>query len=143
MNTYIEPTQESAQAAFSRDFPGAVIMLNLLRLKDMADYSYSPELAPEQPISGREAFQKYIEHTLPFLTESGGEILFLGEGGQYFIGPQSERWDLVMLIKQSSLNSFIEFASNQSYLEGIGHRTSAIMDSRLLPLNEFRVDCSD
>jgi hypothetical protein len=140
MNTYIEPTQESAQAVFSRDFPSAVIMLNLLRLNEIADYSSSPELAPAQPISGREAFQKYIEHTLPFLTESDGEILFLGDGGQFLIGPQAEHWDLVMLIKQSSLSAFIDFASNQSYMAGIGHRTSAIMDSRLLPLNEFNLE---
>ena len=31
----------------------------------------------------------------------------------------------------------MEFASNQEYLAGIGHRTAALEDSRLLPLVEF------
>lgn len=134
--TYIEPTQEAGIALFSRNITGEVVMLNLLRLKETADYSATPELAPEKPISGRDAFQKYIEHTLPFLKESGGELLFLGDGGRYFIGPQDESWDIVMLVKQTSIASFIAFASHKEYLAGMGHRTAAIMDSRLLPIVE-------
>lgn len=113
-------------------------MLNMLRFKDIADYSANPELAPEKPISGREAFQKYIDHTLPFLKASGGELLLLGSGGRFFIGPQDEQWDLVMLVKQSSLASFMAFASNNEYLAGMGHRSAAVSDSRLLPIIECK-----
>ena len=112
-------------------------MLNLLRFRTVADYSAHPQLMPNVPISGREAFQKYIDHTLPFLRKSGGEIVFLGEGGSFLIGPQDERWDLAMLIRQHSLSDFMAFASNQEYLAGIGHRTAALEDSRLLPLVEI------
>jgi hypothetical protein len=133
---YLEPTQEAGAALFSRNITGEVVMLNLLRLREVADYSVSPELSPEEPISGRTAFQRYIEHTMPFLKDSGGELTFLGSGGQFFIGPTDEQWDVVMLVKQSSLASFIEFASNAEYLKGIGHRTAAILDSRLLPMVE-------
>ncbi|ETT47854.1 MULTISPECIES: hypothetical protein [unclassified Paenibacillus] len=41
-------------------------------------------------ISGEEAFQRYIQHTLPFLQESGGEIVFMGKDGEYLIGPEAE-----------------------------------------------------
>ena len=135
---FLEPTQESGAALFRRNISGEVIMLNMLRLKDTADYSANPELAPENPISGRAAFQKYIEHTMPFLKESGGELLLLANGGQYFIGPPDEQWDVVMLVKQNSLASFMAFASNTEYLSGIGHRTAAILDSRLLPIVETK-----
>ena len=135
---YLEPTQESGSALFRRNIAGEVVMLNMLRLKEIADYSATPELMPEKPLSGREAFQLYIEHTLPFLRESGGELLLLGNGGQFFIGPPDERWDVVMLVKQSSLASFMEFASNAEYLAGIGHRAAAILDSRLLPIVESK-----
>lgn len=111
-------------------------MLNLLRFRETADYSDTPELAPAHPITGREAFQKYIEHTLPFLEASGGELIFLGEGGRFFIGPQDELWDVIMLVKQSSLASFMSFSQNAEYLAGIGHRTAAVLDSRLLPIVE-------
>ena len=109
-------------------------MLNLLRFRDVADYSANPELMSSQPISGAEAYQKYIDHTLPFLEESGGDLVFLGNGGNFLIGPQEERWDLVMLVRQKSLSDFMAFSSNQGYLAGIGHRTAALEDSRLLPL---------
>ena len=82
-------------------------MLNMLKFKDVADYSEYPELAPDKPISGRYAYQKYIDHTLPLLQKTGGDIYFLGDGGKYFIGPQNERWDLIMLIKQNSANDFM------------------------------------
>ena len=111
-------------------------MLNLLRFRELADYSAMPELAPPKPIRGAEAFQRYIEHTLPYLRESGGDLLFLGNGGAFLIGPSEERWDMAMLVRQQSVESFFAFASHEAYLAGIGHRTAALEDSRLLPLSE-------
>jgi hypothetical protein len=133
---YLDVSQEAGAAFFQRDIPGSVVMLNLLRFRETADYSATPELGPETPISGRQAFQRYIDHTRPFLHESGGELVFLGEGGPFLIGPQDERWDLAMLVRQRSLADFLAFARNEAYLAGIGHRTAALEDSRLLPLVE-------
>ncbi len=135
---FLEPSQASGAALFRRNISGEIIMLNMLRFKETADYSANPELAPAKPVSGREAFQKYIEHTMPFLEGSGGELLLLGNGGQFFIGPEDEQWDVVMLVKQSSLASFMAFASNTEYLAGLGHRTAAVVDSRLLPIVECK-----
>ncbi len=135
---HIEPSQVAGRAFVERRIEGPVVMLNLLRFRAVADYSASPALEPARPISGAEAFRRYIDHTLPFLRESGGELLFLGEGGAYLIGPGDERWDMVMLVRQSSVESFLAFASNAAYLAGIGHRTAALEDSRLLPIIEAR-----
>ena len=73
---------------------------------------------------------------MPYLIASGGKLLFLGEGGTFFIGPQAERWDRVMLVRQRSVGALMAFATNEAYLAGIGHRTAAL-DSRLLPLVEM------
>lgn len=137
MTTYLEPTQESGRAFVMRAIEGEVVMLNLLRFREVADYSATPDLAPETPISGAEAYDRYIAHTLPHLRASGGELLFLGKGGSFLIGPQGEHWDRAMLVRQSSVQAFMAFASNEAYLAGIGHRTAAIADSRLLPLVEL------
>jgi Domain of unknown function (DUF1330) len=134
--TYLEPTQESGRALFMRGIAGPVIMLNLIRLRAIADYSASPELAPAAPISGAEAFDRYIAHTMPYLQQSGGELLLLARGGTCFIGPADERWDVAMIVRQSNVASFVAFASNTEYLAGLGHRTAAVEDSRLLPLEE-------
>ena len=133
---YLDVTQEAGAALFARNVTGEIVMLNLLRFREVADYSANPELRPSKPISGAEAFQKYIDHTLPFLRESGGDLQFLGKGGKYLIGPQDERWDLMMLVRQNSLKDFMAFSSNQEYMAGLGHRTAALEDSRLLPIIE-------
>ncbi|MEO7417532.1 MAG: DUF1330 domain-containing protein [Thermoanaerobaculia bacterium] len=137
---YLEPTQESGRAFFTRNIPGQIVMLNLLRFRAFADYSATPHLAPAAPISGEAAYRLYIEHTLPHLKRSGGELLFLGKGGTFLIGPSDERWDAAMLVRQSSVGAFMEFASNPEYMAGIGHRTAALEDSRLLPLVEGSAD---
>ena len=118
-------------------------MLNLLRLRAVADYSATPDLAPARPISGAAAYDLYIAHTLPLLRKTGGDVIFLGKGGAFFIGPSDETWDLAMLVRQNSLADFAAFASDAVYLAGIGHRTAAISDSRLLPLVEQKLENAD
>jgi hypothetical protein len=134
--TYLEPTQEAGRDFFTRTIQGPVVMLNLMRFRNVADYSGAPEMAPVSPITGEAAYQLYMDHALPFLKKSGGEVLFYGKGGAYLIGPSDERWDAAMLVRQSSVSSFLAFASDREYLVGITHRTAALEDSRLLPLLE-------
>jgi hypothetical protein len=131
---YLDPSDENARRFFERGIEGPVTMLNLLRFREKADYSAFPQLAPSEPISGSAAYDLYVRHTLPFLTASGGSVVFFGTGGHNFVGPASERWDLVMLVRQASVHDFLVFASNEEYLAGIGHRTAALEDSRLLPV---------
>lgn len=132
--TYLDVTDAAGRDFMMRGLSGPVVMLNLLRFREWADYQASPHLAPSDPISGRDAFMRYYEHTLPFLRASGGEVLLLGDGGPWLIGPPDERWDMAMLVRQSSVEAFIAWNSDAAYLAGIGHRTAAIEDSRLLPL---------
>ena len=139
MTGYLEPTQAAGRAFFQRGIAGPVVMLNLLRFRAVADYAANPELAPPAPISGTEAFDRYVAHTLPYLARSGGSLMFVAEGGPFLIGPAEERWDRVMLVRQSSAQSFLAFAEDVGYLAGLGHRTAALADSRLLPLVEVPV----
>ncbi len=138
MESYLEVSQDAGREFFGRNVPGEVVMLNLLRFRDVADYSAFPELEPDTPISGREAYLKYMEHTLPFLRESGGEVVFQGDGGRFLIGPPNEVWDFVILVRHTSRETFMAFASHEAYQEGMGHRTAAVLDSRLLAVVEDR-----
>ena len=76
---------------------------------------------------------------LPIPCRSGGQLTFVGEGGPFLIGPADERWDRVMLVRQSSAQFFLAFAEDDGYLAGLGHRIAALADSRLLPLVELPV----
>lgn len=132
--SYLDPTQDQGREFFMSGISGAVTMLNLLRFREVADYSTFADLAPTLPITGEQAYFLYMKHTMPFLTASGGELLFYGKATSFLIGPTDERWDAVMLIRQSSVQSFLAFAQNQEYLAGMGHRVAALSDSRLLPV---------
>jgi len=133
---HLDPTADSARALLDRRIDGPFTMLNLLRLRDVADYRNAPHLAPATPISGHAAYDRYVAHTLPFLTASGGSLDFLGDGGALFVGPSEDRWDLAMMVRQSSVADFFAFASNEAYLAGAGHRDAAVEDARLLALVE-------
>ena len=134
---YLDPSPDNIQALINRAVEGPIVMLNLLRFRDIADYSDFPELEPLLPISGRAAYEAYIRHTRPFLEATGGSVVMVGEGGNFFVGPNEERWDLALLVRQNSLADFFSFANNSDYLAGIGHRTAAVEDTRLLPLVEI------
>ena len=134
---YLAPTQELGRRFVMRGLTGTVIMLNLIRLRTVADYSDFPDLVPESPISGRAAYDLYIEHTLPYLQKSGGRLDFLAEGGSWLIGPEDERWDLALLVRQKDMETFFGFEQDPDYMKILGHRTAAVEDSRLLPLAEL------
>jgi len=136
MTAYLNPTWEAGRDLMRRGITGPIIMLNLLRFRAVADYSATPELTPAVPISGAQAYDRYMHHTLPLLKESGGALLFAAQGGSFLIGPDTERWDYVLLVHQQSIAAFMAFASRAEYQRGIGHRTAALEDSRLLPLVE-------
>jgi len=131
---HLEPTQSAGRHFVQRGLEGPIVMLNLLRFREVADYTGYPDLAPAAPISGAEAFDRYFRHTLPFLRASGGDVVILGAGGPYLIGPEGERWDRAMLVRQTSVAAFLAFAGDGAYRSGLGHRTAALEDARLLPL---------
>ena len=133
---HLEPTQESGRALFLRGISGPVTMLNLLRFREVADYSKHPWLAPREPITGRAAYELYVAHSTPHVEAAGSRVTFLGEGGPYLIGPPQDRWDLVMLVEHRSVDAFFAMAQNDAYLAGLGHRVAALEDSRLLPIVE-------
>lgn len=135
--SYIQPGNEDGAAFLARNLIGEIVMLNLLEFRDVADYTATPDLAPESPISGKEAYRRYSIHTLPLLQAAGGSVVYSGTGGRYLIGPAEKTWDLVLLVRHRSVQAFMSFATDKEYLAGAGHRTAALKDSRLLPLADL------
>jgi hypothetical protein len=134
-SSYILPTSLDAfQVVADRAGDGPFVMLNLYRLREFADYSASPELAPETPISGIEAFERLAATLDAELAKVGGEIIFRAEGGAPFIGPSDERWDIVQLVRYPSYEAFTEFANTETVQRSIPDRIAGLEDSRVIPL---------
>jgi uncharacterized protein (DUF1330 family) len=134
--TYLDVSDAQGAAFFGSPDTGPVVMLNLLRFRDVADYSHAPDLAPDGPISGREAYDRYMRDMRPLLEASGGAVLLSGSSRQFLIGPLDEQWDHVLLVRQASKASFLAFASDPEAQRITAHRTAAVRDSRLLPIRE-------
>ncbi len=138
---YIEATENQGKA-FYLEFlnKGKIVMLNLLKYKEVADYSTCPELSPGHEITGKNAYTLYMEATLPLLEKAGSKVLFFGSSSNYMIGPESEKWDAVLLVEHQSVTSFMAFASDAEYLKTAGHRTASLEDSRLLPSKAVEIN---
>lgn len=134
---YIEVNSEEGKRFLQKPGTGEMIMLNLLKFKEIADYSGQDHLKPLKLITGEKAYELYMENTLPFLEEAGSEVIFQGKCQPFLIGPQTEKWDLMLLVKHQSKAAFLKFANNEEYLKIAGHRTAALEDSRLLPMDKI------
>ncbi len=137
MKKYIDSNPELGKQ-FYQNFhdKGKIVMLNLLRFKTLADYEGVEKIKPAKAISGKEAYDLYMDLTLPLLNKAGSRVLFYGDSMGYLIGPEEERWDAVLLVEHESVARFIEFSQNQDYLKTAGHRKAALLDSRLLPISQ-------
>ncbi len=131
-DSFIEPSDQQVRSLIDAGIGGPVTMLNLLRYRDTADYSGSPELEPSDPISGREAYGRYSAGVLPILAELGAEALLFGPCHATVIGPSSERWDDIAVIRYPSVEVFISMTTSDDYRAITGHRTAALADSRLV-----------
>lgn len=141
MEKHLNANPESGKK-FYQDFhdKGKIVMLNLLNFRQKADYVNLEEIKPDQEITGEEAYQLYMKNTLPELEKAGSRIIYYGKSNNFLIGPDSEKWDAVLIVEHQSVIKFMEFAQNKDYLKNAGHRTAALQNSRLLPSTEIKND---
>ena len=138
MSHHLDTTPEKGQRFFQQFHDkGKVVMLNLLRFREIADYTGLEQLAPEESLSGREAYQLYMKYTQPHIEKIGSRVLFYGNAKDFLIGPEEEKWDMILLVEHPSAAQFIAFAQDEGYLSTAGHRKAALADSRLLPISQL------
>src|SRR5205807_1766774 len=103
----IFPTQSQLQRLQSMPPDEPVVMLNLLRFKEQAS-------APDEGLSGREAYERYGVEAAPYLARVGGRMLNAAEARHVVIGPEDE-WDMALLVEYPSAQRFLEMASDPGY----------------------------
>ncbi|WP_297515401.1 DUF1330 domain-containing protein [uncultured Caulobacter sp.] len=129
----IDPTREQFDAfkALPRDAP--IQMLNLVRLKPLAEY---PQGHPNhgRGLTGLEAYREYGRTTAALFQSLGGRQVWAGRPETVVTGPTDERWDLAFIAEYPNAGAFLAMVTNADYREWVKHRTAAVADSRLIRL---------
>lgn len=126
----IEPTAEQLEVFANQHDDGTeIVMLNLLRYRDQANY---PEHLEQPPCSGREAFKRYAKLSIGCIEGVGGKVIFIGAALATVIGPTAEAWDDIFLVRYPSRQAFLEMIASADYAAIAFHRAAALQDSRLI-----------
>ena len=111
----VDPTGNDLKQFLANDPGGPVVMLNLLRFEP----------------GKREGYEEYSRRIRPFLDEMGASVLYVGECSSLLVGPESHRWDAVLLVRYPSRQAFSSMVADPKYQEITGMRTEALEDAVL------------
>ena len=129
----VDPSRAQFDAfkALPRDTP--IQMLNLIRLKPLADY---PPDHPNhgKPITGLEAYRAYGRTSAAVFARVGGRQIWAGRPETVVTGPAAERWDLAFIAEYPNAGAFLAMVTDPDYRDHVKHRTAAVADSRLIRL---------
>ena len=109
-------------------------MLNLIRLKPLADY---PADHPDhgKGLTGLDAYRAYGRTSAAIFDRVGGRQIWAGRPQVVVTGPADERWDLAFIAEYPSAAAFLAMVTDPDYREHVKHRTAAVEDSRLIRLS--------
>ncbi|KAL5358811.1 hypothetical protein BJX96DRAFT_164001 [Aspergillus floccosus] len=125
-----ERVLDNIPADFPEDKPA--YMLNLLRFHDQAQY---PKGSKHSPCSGQEAWVvRYVTVFRRLATEAGGfELVYLGLPASKIVGEDSEKWDAVVLVKYTNIETFRKTLGSDEYAATAAeHRDAALKDWKLI-----------
>jgi len=123
---HIDPTREKFGAFRALPEEGPVHMLNLIRLRDRAEYADGREA------SGAQAYAAYGRESGEVFRGVGGSIAWTGDFRLMLIGPDSERWDICFIAEYPSAAAFVAMVKDPEYQKAVIHRQAAVADSRLI-----------
>jgi len=133
MTGSIDPlrAQFDAFKALPRDT--TIQMLNLIKLKPMADY---PEGHPNhgKGMTGRDAYRAYGRESAEVFARVGGRQVWAGRPETVVTGPTDEAWDLAFVAEYPNAAAFLAMVTDPDYREHVKHRTAGVADSRLIRL---------
>jgi uncharacterized protein (DUF1330 family) len=113
------PTPEQIDALLRGPADVPVMMVNLLRFKERAG-------APDEGVSGIEAYQRYGAPMRRIVEERGGRFLWMGRVDSFVIGASDTPFDVVALVEYPSRRVFVEIINDPRVLEIGAHRAAGL-----------------
>ena len=118
----ILPNEEQLKGFTDEPEKGPIKMLNLVKLKDKAQY----QDGRESDISGLEAYMIYGKEVVEHLNKVGAKLIFSGVVDRLMIGEADDMWDLVAIAEYPNRKAMLEMIMDPDYLETAKHREAAI-----------------
>ena len=131
----IDPTADQVRALRDAPTDGPVVMVNMLKFNDRADYPGDYE-GPDADVTGKDAYGRY-QHafTVAVGDTSQAEVLYDGPVDQVFIGEEggaAEDWDKMLIVRYPSKEHFLAMMANEDYRAALVHRYAALERTVLL-----------
>jgi uncharacterized protein (DUF1330 family) len=120
----IYPNPEQIQTLLAGPADPPVVMVNLLRFKPRAD-------APDEGLSGEEAYRRYGEQMRTFVEAKGGRVVWTGRVDSQVIGTGGESFHMIALVEYPSRQAFIAIATDP-HVQEIGVHRAAGLESQWL-----------
>jgi uncharacterized protein (DUF1330 family) len=124
------PTRKQWQQLVTGDMSQPLTVLNLFKLRKMADSNLIHE-----EMTGEEAFAKYAETSVPKVSEVGGHFILRGVVESDFIGEELENWHIIAIGHYPRRENFFELLSDQNYSKAFKYRQAAIENQNVFFIN--------
>lgn len=118
----IFPNDEQLKGFDDNPDLGPIKMLNLVKLKDKAEYSDGRETK----LSGLEAYMLYGEEVKKHLEKVGAKIVFSGPVSRLMIGDIEELWDLAAVAEYPNRAAMLKMITDPEYIESSAHREAGL-----------------
>lgn len=125
----LEANRKALAEMAKGDLEAPVIMLNLLRFREMAATGQGVD-----GLTGEAAYGEYGRRFAELGPKFGGEPIWMGDALNSIIGEES--WDRVILVRYPTRRQFLAMLADPAYQAIAGIRAAAIEDSRLVEIRQ-------
>jgi len=123
---HVYPTAGQLSALLQDATPEPIVMVNLLKFREQAQYADGRAAG-----SGRDAYMRYAAAMRPIVEGAGGRFLFWADVQRVVIGEVGEPWDAVGVVEYPSSTAFHRIATSPE-VQAIGVHREAGLAGQLL-----------
>ena len=126
------PSADQVRALRDAGPDGPVVMLNLLKFRERANY---PSGSPHAPCSGSDAYLRYQTAFVEAVGNvSHADIVWEGRIDTAFIGDAAQDWDKCLMVRYPSRQDFLAMMANADYRDALVHRYAGLERTVLLQM---------
>jgi uncharacterized protein (DUF1330 family) len=105
---------------------GPVVMLNLNRYRERAEYEGEVPGGLSADVSGLEAYLRYGAVAIAVLERVGGRVLWQADAKLMVVGDETDRCDEVVAVWYPSFAAFVALATDSEILAARAHRAAGL-----------------